>query len=141
MTDSTGRLEDGVKGGGEARDTEIAWICRDASFAESVANSDSVMAVYAAPEFNELSEDGQAWVTAIVEETVSRLSYRSDGEYVARVVHITKPEIVAGDDGLFVFWPTSNKGALTARDLRIIADELDRGNAGWTDQLSKDLSQ
>lgn len=123
------------------RDTEIAWICRNWTFAKSVANSDSVMAVYAAPEFDELNEDGQAWIEAIVAEAVSRLSYRTDGEHVARVVEVTKPDIVAGDDGLFVFWPTSNKGALTARDLRIIADELDRGNAGWADKLAKELSQ
>jgi hypothetical protein len=126
MTDnSTARDDSGM---GE-RDNKIAWICRDANFARAVANSDSVMAVYAAPEFDELSEDGQAWIEAIVNEAISRLSHRSDGEHVARVVEVTKPDIVAGDDGYFVFWPTSNKGALTARDLRIIADELDRGNS------------
>lgn len=129
--DSTARSESAL--GGCGRDHEIAWICRDASFARSVANSDSVMAVYAAPEFDELSEDGQSWIEAIVNEAVSRLTYRTDGEHVARVVEVTKGDIVSGDDGLFVFWPTSNKGALTARDLRIIADELDRGNAAWLD--------
>lgn len=119
----------------EERDSEIVWICRDVNFAKSVANSDSVMAVYAAPEFDELSEDGQEWVAAIVEEAISRLSHRADGEHVARVMEVTKPDIVAGDDGYFVFWPTSNKGALTARDLRIIADELDRGNSIVKDLL------
>lgn len=47
-------------------------------------------------------------------------------------------DIIAGDDGFYIFWPTRiSSGALTAQDLRIIADELDRRNAPWQSQLEK----
>lgn len=121
------------------RDTEIAWMCRGSSFAMSVANSDRVMAVYAAPEFEELNGDGQTWIAAIVEEAISRLTHRADHEHVQRVCEAAKADILVGDDGRFLFWP-NNGGAFSARDLRVIADELDRGNAAWEDQLATALN-
>jgi hypothetical protein len=36
--------------------------------ARDVANSDAVMRVYACPEYEELSQDGQAWADALVAE-------------------------------------------------------------------------
>jgi hypothetical protein len=47
-------------------------------------------------------------------------------------------EIVAGDDGYYVYWPDGYKhGALTARDLRLIADHLDRHNGALDHQLDE----
>lgn len=40
--------------------------------ARAIANSDRVLGVYAAPEFDELHSDGQDWIIAIVEETMAR---------------------------------------------------------------------
>ena len=40
-------------------------------------------------------------------------------------------EIVTGEDGYKVYWPEGNRGALDAKTLRAIADELDRLNAEW----------
>lgn len=40
--------------------------------AREIANSDPVIRTYAAPEWEELSEDGQEWVLAIIRETVRR---------------------------------------------------------------------
>jgi hypothetical protein len=50
------------------------------------------------------------------------------------------PDFVAGDDGYYVFWPTTNNGAYTASDLRDIADELDRRNEK-IDTLLKEADQ
>jgi len=41
-------------------------------FAEDVVNSDRVVRVYAACEWDELSDDGKAWIRAIIVETVVR---------------------------------------------------------------------
>lgn len=38
----------------------------------SIADSDPVLCTFAAPEWRELSEDGQAWVAAIIRETLAR---------------------------------------------------------------------
>jgi type IV secretory pathway VirJ component len=44
-------------------------------------------------------------------------------------------ELVTGDDGFVYYWPSKN-GALSAHDLRIIADELDRRNARWEAEIT-----
>ena len=49
-------------------------------------------------------------------------------------------DFVAGDDGYYLFWPITNNGAYTARDLRAIADELDRRNEG-IDTLLREADQ
>jgi hypothetical protein len=41
--------------------------------AEDIVNSKPVISVFAACEWDELSEDGQAWVEAIIKETASRV--------------------------------------------------------------------
>ena len=63
--------------------------------------------------------------------------------YQARVVRMSteRGDFVMGEDGYYVFWPTgSNRGALTPRDLRILADELDRLNAPWDEIVQNDPS-
>lgn len=47
--------------------------------ASEINDSDALMAVYAAPEWDELSEDGQQWVCALVRETLARASDRAAG--------------------------------------------------------------
>ena len=49
-------------------------------------------------------------------------------------------DFVTGEDGFVVFWPERRLGAFSAEVLRIIADELDRRNAGWAEKLAKGLS-
>lgn len=39
------------------------------ALAEKIANSDPVLATFAAPEWDELGEDGKVWIAAIVRET------------------------------------------------------------------------
>lgn len=47
-------------------------------------------------------------------------------------------EIIAGDDGLYVYWPTGfSGGALSAWVLRGLADELDRRNEAWHAQVEE----
>lgn len=64
--------------------------------------------------------------------------------YINRAVRMTEErgEFVTGDDGYVVFWPEgSPHGALSSADLRILADELDRRNASWDEQVRNDLSR
>lgn len=49
-----------------------------------------------------------------------------DAEHKERVLGSCKSEIILFDDGDYVFAPAAGMGCLKARDLRIIADELDR---------------
>jgi len=49
-------------------------------------------------------------------------------------------EIGPLDDGFQYFW-IKDRGALSARDLRIIADELDARNQDWKAQIERDLAQ
>ena len=42
------------------------------------------------------------------------------------------------DDGYQYFW-IKDRGALSATDLRIIADELDARNKDWREQVERDL--
>ncbi len=39
------------------------------------------------------------------------------------------------EDGYYYYWPHSGKGAFSADNLRAIADELDRKNKPWDDQV------
>lgn len=43
-------------------------------------------------------------------------------------------DFIIGDDGFVIFWP-SDRGAFTAHNLREIADELDKRNKEWEEQL------
>jgi hypothetical protein len=43
-----------------------------AAQAKEIADSDTVLGVFAAPEWDELADDGKDWVTAIVRETLER---------------------------------------------------------------------
>jgi hypothetical protein len=56
------------------------------------------------------------------------------------VIDFTK-DFIAGDDGYYMYWPTTNLGAYTAHNLRIIADELDRKNKPWDDQVQAYFSE
>jgi hypothetical protein len=45
-------------------------------------------------------------------------------------------EFVTLEDGFVSFWPRENRGALTANDLRVIADELDSRNEKWEKEIN-----
>lgn len=47
-------------------------------------------------------------------------------------------EISPLDDGFQYFW-IKNRGALSAFDLRVIADELDRRNKEWKETIEREL--
>lgn len=49
-------------------------------------------------------------------------------------------DFVALEDGYIYFWEP-HRGCLSAEQLREIADELDRRNKAWNDQVEKDLEQ
>lgn len=42
------------------------------------------------------------------------------------------------DDG-YLYWEPTGNGAFSAADLRIIANELDKRNKPWDDQINNDL--
>lgn len=46
-------------------------------------------------------------------------------------------EFVTLDDGFVYYWPPTGCGALSAYQLREIADELDRRNAPWQADINK----
>ena len=48
---------------------------------------------------------------------------------------IPPKDFVTGDDGFAVYWPDFTRGAMTAGNLRTIADELDRRNAPWQSEI------
>lgn len=56
-------------------------------------------------------------------------------EYIARVREVVTPDIIMGDDGYRVWWPTKMNGYHTEADLRIIADYLEELNKEWDDEV------
>lgn len=48
--------------------------------------------------------------------------------------------IVTDNDGYKLFWPCQLGSGLDAFALRVIADELDRLNKDWDEQVKRDLS-
>lgn len=51
-----------------------------------------------------------------------------------------RKEIAPLEDGYLYYWPTVG-GAIAAWELRAIADELDRQNAGWDREVQEALSR
>ena len=74
-------------------------------------------------------------------------SNREWGENTDEAIHrrkvlagvIKHREIGLLDDGFRYFW-VKDRGAFSATDLRIIADELDARNKDWAEQIERDLS-
>lgn len=62
----------------------------------------------------------------------------SNQEYINRVIQVCTEngDIVCGDDGFYIYWPTKQTGALTQVDLRIIADHLESLNKGWEETIN-----
>lgn len=52
-----------------------------ASVAQDINDSDQLMSIYAAPEWDELSDDGQQWVCGLVRETIARAAERHRDRY------------------------------------------------------------
>lgn len=48
-------------------------------------------------------------------------------------------DIISGDDGYRIFWPDPRRGFLDAFALRVIADELDRLNKDWDEQVKREV--
>jgi hypothetical protein len=62
-------------------------------------------------------------------------------EEAARIIAISdsRGSFVVGDDGYVVYWPDARDiGACNSWELRVIADELDRRNAAWDEQVQND---
>jgi len=66
--------------------------------------------------------------------------YESYEERLIRKMDEAK-EIDYLEDGFLYYFPVGHSGAMTAHDLRVIADELDRRNKPWEDQIEKDYSE
>jgi len=74
-------------------------------------------------------------------------SNREWGENTDEAIHRRKvisglnkyKEIRPLDDGFQHFW-VKDRGAFSATDLRIIADELDARNKDWREQVERNLS-
>lgn len=49
-------------------------------------------------------------------------------------------EIGPLDDGFQYFW-IKDRGAMSATDLRIIADELDQRNKDWQEQIEREVPE
>jgi len=62
----------------------------------------------------------------------------SADSYKQRVLRMSRErgDFVSGDDGYWVWWPTGRSvGAVTAIELRVLAEELDRLNADWDKEI------
>jgi hypothetical protein len=46
-------------------------------------------------------------------------------------------DFITGDDGWVVYWPKDSNGALSAWQMRVIAEELDRRNAQWDTEVAE----
>ncbi|MEM9512870.1 MAG: hypothetical protein AAF978_09365 [Cyanobacteria bacterium P01_E01_bin.48] len=65
-------------------------------------------------------------------------SVTTPAQHRAHIISVaTLHDIDTSDDGYCYFF--TQRGALSAADLRIIADELDRRNEAWDKQVKEDL--
>jgi len=55
------------------------------------------------------------------------------------IIKVTEADYAPLDDGYLYFWPDPAKGALSADNLRGIADELDRRNAPWDAHVQREV--
>lgn len=58
---------------------------------------------------------------------------RAMSEYLERI----EGDFITNDDGYEVFWPEGNHGYYDPFVLRAIADELDKRNGPWDDQINE----
>ena len=62
-------------------------------------------------------------------------------QYRQRLLQVAKErgDFVLAEDGFWVYWPTHphSAGAIASPELRILADELDRLNKPWQEQMDK----
>lgn len=63
-------------------------------------------------------------------------------EHIARIIESCDKlkEITPLEDGFLYFW-VKDRGAMSAWDLRIIADELDKRNEPWWEEISRLASE
>ncbi len=57
-----------------------------------------------------------------------------------RVLELMLPDILTGDDGYKIWWPTKVNGAFSAHTLRLMADILDEKNLEWDKQIQEYFS-
>ena len=58
-----------------------------------------------------------------------------------RIAELLQDEIVTGDDGYLVWWPSKVRGYYSAEVLRYMADLLDNWNKAWDEQVQRDVGQ
>ena len=78
-----------------------------------------------------MSDSGKEW------------GQNSDGSIRRRNVISTvkrNNDIGPNDDGFQYFW-VKDRGAFSANDLRVIADELDRMNEEWESRIAEDFNK
>ena len=56
-----------------------------------------------------------------------------------RIEIMSEDDLVALEDGYFYYFP-SRVGALSANELRVLADLLDKKNAAWHKQVCEEMS-
>lgn len=87
------------------------------------------------------SEAVTAWNTRISHSLPGDVGMRDNETH--RIIKLSEErgDFVAGPDGCVIFWPDDLKqGGFNAWHLRLIADELDRRNRGWFDQMAAALT-
>lgn len=57
-------------------------------------------------------------------------------EYKRRLLEVVDSQLIQEVDGFYYYFP-ENGGFITSHGLRIIADELDRRNKDWDDEITK----
>ncbi len=53
-----------------------------------------------------------------------------------RLLEVVDKDIIQEVDGFYYYFPTG-RGFLASHDLREVADELDRRNKDWSDEIDK----
>lgn len=62
-------------------------------------------------------------------------------EYKEHVLKAAERDIIPDESGFYIFWPTGERGGLTAPSLRVIADRLDEINKPWEEEVHKYFEQ
>jgi len=52
---------------------------------------------------------------------------------------MAKDDFVALEDGYYYYYPEKARGAISASELRVLADILDAKNANWHKQVCEDI--
>lgn len=75
------------------------------------------------------------WISLVF--AYRRATSAPDDAHRARVLEVCAERnyLITGDDGFHLYWPDNQQGGWSCEDLRIIADEMERRDKPWADEI------